>query len=230
MMRERSGWRELDSNHRSRGRPRRSRGIGSRLRRLSVGGESSRADMSPSRNLLSRGTDGSNPASSSKESAANLTSSIRARSRPSSSSMPNCTTLSSRFRGRGTMGAGSPSGCSRCSPERRSRSCRVRHIRPRASAVIPVGRPRPPARRSAQGGVGGMTASRRLAAVLATDVAGYSRQSAALRAPRSENQRTSSPHRQDHGRRHAGGIRERRRCAGRSRCSRQCPGGTLVSR
>jgi hypothetical protein len=69
MMRERSGWRELDSNHRSRGRPRRSRGIGSRLRRLSVGGESSRADMSPSRNLLSRGTDGSNPASSSGESA-----------------------------------------------------------------------------------------------------------------------------------------------------------------
>ena len=105
----------------------------------------------------------------------------------------------------------------------RGRPGRVRHIRPRASAVIPVGRPRPPARRSAQGGVGGMTASRRLAAVLATDVAGYSRQSAALRTPRSENQRTSSPHRQDHGRRHAGGIRERRRCAGRSRCSRQCP-------
>jgi len=71
MMRERSGWRELDSNHRSRGRPRRSRGIGSRLRRLSVGGESSRADMSPSRNLLSRGTDGSNPASSSSESGTN---------------------------------------------------------------------------------------------------------------------------------------------------------------
>jgi hypothetical protein len=71
MMRERSGWRELDLNHRSRGRPRRSRGIGSRLRRLSVGGESSRADMSSSRNLLSRGTDSSNPASSSEESAAN---------------------------------------------------------------------------------------------------------------------------------------------------------------
>ena len=52
MMRERSGWRELDSNHRSRGRPRRSRGIGSRLRRLSVGGESSRADMSSSRNQV----------------------------------------------------------------------------------------------------------------------------------------------------------------------------------
>jgi len=67
-MRERSGWRELDSNHRSRGRPRRSRGISSRLRRLSVGG-----DMSPSRNLLSRVTDGSNPASSSGESSANLT-------------------------------------------------------------------------------------------------------------------------------------------------------------
>jgi len=71
MMRETSGWRELDSNHRSRGRPRRSRGISSRLRRLFVGGESSRADMSPSRNLLSRGTDGSNPASSSGESSAN---------------------------------------------------------------------------------------------------------------------------------------------------------------
>jgi len=52
MMRERSGWRELASNHRSRGRPRRSRGIGSRLRRLSVGGESSGADMGPSRNLI----------------------------------------------------------------------------------------------------------------------------------------------------------------------------------
>jgi len=73
MMRERSGWRELDSNHRSRGRPRRSRGIGSRLRRLSVGGESTGADMRPSRNLLSRGTDGSNPASSSTESGANFT-------------------------------------------------------------------------------------------------------------------------------------------------------------
>jgi hypothetical protein len=51
VMRERSGWRELDSNHRSPRKTRRSRGIGSRLRRLSVGGESSRADMSPSRNL-----------------------------------------------------------------------------------------------------------------------------------------------------------------------------------
>jgi hypothetical protein len=79
MMRERSGWRELDSNHRSRGRPRRSRGIGSRLRRLSVGGESSRADMSPSRNLLSRGTDGSNPASSREESTANLISGVHPR-------------------------------------------------------------------------------------------------------------------------------------------------------
>ena len=78
MMRERSGWRELDSNHRSRGRPRRNRGIGSRLRRLSVGGESSRADMSLSRNLLSRGTDGSIPASSSEESGANLISHYRA--------------------------------------------------------------------------------------------------------------------------------------------------------
>ena len=38
-------------------------------------GESSGADMSPSRNLLSRGTDGSNPASSSGESSANLISS-----------------------------------------------------------------------------------------------------------------------------------------------------------
>jgi hypothetical protein len=47
----------------------------------------------------------------------------------------------------------------------RGRPGRVRHIRPRASAVVPVGRPRPPTRRSAQGGVGGMTASRRLAAV-----------------------------------------------------------------
>jgi adenylate cyclase len=57
----------------------------------------------------------------------------------------------------------------------RGRPGRARHVRPRASTVVPVGRPRPPARRSAQGGVGGMTASRRLAAILAADVAGFSR-------------------------------------------------------
>jgi hypothetical protein len=70
-MRERSDWRELHSNI-GRAETRRSRGIGSRLRRLSVGGESSTADMSPSRHLLSRGTDGSNPSPSSGESRANL--------------------------------------------------------------------------------------------------------------------------------------------------------------
>jgi len=82
-----------------------------------------------------------------------------------------------------------------------------------------------------------MSQTRRLAAILAADVAGYSRlmgsgrgrhartpQSAAPRAPRSENRRASGPHRQDHRRRPAGGICQASstRSAAQSRCSRQC--------
>jgi hypothetical protein len=123
MMRERSGWRELDSSDRSRGRPRRSRGIGSRLRRLSVGGESSRADMSPSRNLLSRSTDGSNPASSSGESAANLASSPRRRH--------------SRHGGRAMSGIHKIGSSRCCSPKEDSRGRAVTHPQgsPRARDV-----------------------------------------------------------------------------------------------
>jgi hypothetical protein len=64
MMRERSGWRELDSNHRSRGRP--AVVVASAL--VCVAFPLAANQMSPSRNLLSRGTDGSSPASSSGES------------------------------------------------------------------------------------------------------------------------------------------------------------------
>ena len=69
------------------------------------------------------------------------------------------------------------------------------------------------------------TGTRRLAAILAADVAGYSRLMGAdeqgtfdrLKALRRqlvdpEDQRASWPHRQDHRRRDAGGIFERRRC------------------
>jgi adenylate cyclase len=70
-----------------------------------------------------------------------------------------------------------------------------------------------------------MTATRRLAAILAADVAGYSRLMGAdeegtlerLKALRRElldpkDRRTPRPHRQDHRRRPAGGICQRRRC------------------
>ena len=73
-----------------------------------------------------------------------------------------------------------------------------------------------------------MTAARverRLAAILAADVAGYSRLMGAdeegtlarLKACRQalvdpEDRRASRPHRQDHRRRHAGRVRQRRRC------------------
>ena len=70
-----------------------------------------------------------------------------------------------------------------------------------------------------------MSQTRRLAAILAADVAGYSRlmgadeegtlerlKSAAARTARPEDRRASRPHRQDHRRRLAGGVRQRRRC------------------
>src|SRR6202030_2006970 len=72
MMRERSGWRGPDSNRRSRGRP--ALVVASALvcGASPCAANSTRADMTPSRNLLSRGTHVSNPASSSGESCANL--------------------------------------------------------------------------------------------------------------------------------------------------------------
>ena len=66
---------------------------------------------------------------------------------------------------------------------------------------------------------------RRLAAVLAADVVGYSRmmggrrgrhprppQRSSSRIARADDCRASRPYRQAHGRRHAGGVRQRRRC------------------
>ena len=80
----------------------------------------------------------------------------------------------------------------------------------------PVGR----AREMSEGRV-----ERRLAAILAADVAGYSRlmgadeegtlaalQGAAPRGGRSQDRRASRPHRQNHRRRPAGRVRQRRRC------------------
>jgi tetratricopeptide (TPR) repeat protein len=50
----------------------------------------------------------------------------------------------------------------------------LRHVRPRATTLVPAGRPCVHARRAPQGRIArGMTAIRRLAAVLAADVAGY---------------------------------------------------------
>ena len=88
----------------------------------------------------------------------------------------------------------------------------------RAPRAFPVG-PAP------GGGRGGMSQTRRLAAILAADVAGYSRlmgadeegtlerlKAHAPRADRSEDRRASRPDRQDHRRRPAGRVCQRRRC------------------